>query len=83
MATQRGKYRGRTVLGTVLGPAQVKQLETLPGWAWEWPVQPTSPFRVLACLVRTLNAAGQSRVFLLLRQERLSAALGHDRRKGA
>ena len=35
------------------------------------------------CAARTLNATGESRVTLSLRQERLRAALSHGRRKGA
>ena len=44
------------------------------------PVQ--SKIRVPLFAARTLNAVGQSRVTLSLRQERLRAALRHDRRKG-
>ena len=49
---------------------------------------PSSPtehfcFCALVCAAPTLNAAGQSRVTLSLRSERLRAALSHGRRKGA
>ena len=46
----------------------------------------TPPFVVgcaSACAAPTLTAAGQSRLALSLRQERLRAALSHGRRKGA
>ena len=40
-----------------------------------WPVQP-EPFRVSVCAACTLNATGQSRVTLSLRQEQLRASCG-------
>ena len=40
------------------------------------PVARQCPFRVLACAARTLNATGQSRVTLSLRQEHLRAVCG-------
>ena len=40
-------------------------------------------FCASVCAAPTLNATGESRVTLSLRQERLRAASGHSRRKGA
>ena len=79
---------GETTAVTALQPLAAGAGEGGAAQKEEWVVQvrsiPTTRISCASvCAAPALNAAGESRVTLSLRQERLRAALGHGGRKAA